>query len=130
MKTLIIHYMVRFIHWYPVKFNFSDFANREEAISSVEDSIELIVDCYSKDTLLDNYLDQETIDSLRFILNDISEGIIKWCRIANFHANSLAESTCSSPFLALRSTKASAGNHKQILPDINNKKLHIIIALS
>ena len=51
--------------------------DREEAISSVEDSIELIVDCYSKDTLLDNYLDQETIDRLRFILNDISEGIIK-----------------------------------------------------
>ena len=60
-----------------MKFNFSDFANREEAISSVEDSIELIVDCYSKDSLLDNYLDQETIDRLRFILNDISEGIIK-----------------------------------------------------
>lgn len=60
-----------------MKFNFSDFANREEAISSVEESIELIVDCYSKDSLLDNYLDQETIDKLRFILNDISEGIIK-----------------------------------------------------
>ena len=60
-----------------MKFNFSDFANREEAIASVEDSIELIVDCYSKDSLLDNYLDQETIDRLRFILNDISEGIIK-----------------------------------------------------
>ncbi len=60
-----------------MKFNFSDFADREEAISSVEDSIELIVDCYSKDSLLDNYLDQETIDKLRFILNDISEGIIK-----------------------------------------------------
>ena len=59
-----------------MKFNFSDFANREEAISSVEESIELIVDCYSKDSLLDNYLDQETIDKLRFILNDISEGII------------------------------------------------------
>tara|TARA_B100000497_G_C7498790_1_gene304721 strand:- start:319 stop:501 length:183 start_codon:yes stop_codon:yes gene_type:complete len=60
-----------------MKFNFSDFADREKAISSVEDSIELIVDCYSKDSLLDNYLDQETIDRLRFILNDISEGIIK-----------------------------------------------------
>ena len=51
--------------------------DREEAISSVEDSIELIVDCYSKDSLLDNYLDDETVDKLRFILNDISEGIIK-----------------------------------------------------
>ncbi|MAO23701.1 MAG: hypothetical protein CMJ25_23380 [Phycisphaerae bacterium] len=60
-----------------MKFNFSDFADREEAISSIENSIELIVDCYSKDSLLDNYLDQETIDKLRFILNDISEGIIK-----------------------------------------------------
>ena len=60
-----------------MKFNFSDFVDREEAISSVEDSIELIVDCYSKDALLDNYLDQEIIDRLRFILNDISEGIIK-----------------------------------------------------
>ncbi|AKN59966.1 hypothetical protein WB44_01180 [Synechococcus sp. WH 8020] len=60
-----------------MKFNFSDFVDREEAISSVEDPIELIVDCYSKDTLLDSYLDQETIDRLRFILNDISEGIIK-----------------------------------------------------
>jgi len=60
-----------------MKFNFSDFANREEAISSVEESIELIVDCYSKDSLLDNYLDEETIDKLRFILNDISEGNIK-----------------------------------------------------
>jgi hypothetical protein len=60
-----------------MKFNFSDFADREEAISSVEDSIELIVDCYSKDSLLDNYLDDETVDKLRFILNDISEGIIK-----------------------------------------------------
>jgi hypothetical protein len=60
-----------------MKFNFSDFANREEAISLVEESIELIVDCYSKDSLLDNYLDEETIDKLRFILNDISEGIIK-----------------------------------------------------
>jgi hypothetical protein len=59
-----------------MKFNFSDFADREEAISSIENSIELIVDCYSKDSLLDNYLDQETIDKLRFILNDISEGII------------------------------------------------------
>ncbi len=39
--------------------------------------MELIVDRYSKDTLLVNYLDQETIDRLRFILNDISEGIIK-----------------------------------------------------
>ena len=39
-----------------MKFNFSD---REEAISSIEDSIELIVDCYSKDSLLDNYLDDE-----------------------------------------------------------------------
>ena len=56
-----------------MKFNFSD---REEAISSIEDSIELIVDCYSKDSLLDNYLDDETVDKLRFILNDISEGII------------------------------------------------------
>ena len=60
-----------------MKFNFSDFADREEAISSVEDSIELIVDCYSKDSLLDNYLDDEKVDKLRFILNDISEGIIK-----------------------------------------------------
>ena len=60
-----------------MKFNFADFADREEAISSVEDSIELIVDCYSKDSLLDNYLDQETMGKLRFILNDISEGIIK-----------------------------------------------------
>lgn len=60
-----------------MKFNFSDFSDREEAISSVEDSIKLIVDCYSKDSLLDNYLDQETIDKLRFILNDISEGNIK-----------------------------------------------------
>tara|TARA_B100001094_G_scaffold161055_1_gene155775 strand:- start:561 stop:743 length:183 start_codon:yes stop_codon:yes gene_type:complete len=60
-----------------MKFNFSDFADREEAISSVEDSIELIVDCYSKDSLLHNYLDDETVDKLRFILNDISEGIIK-----------------------------------------------------
>ena len=59
-----------------MKFNFSDFADREEAISSIEDSIELIVDCYSKDSLLDNYLDDETVDKLRFILNDISEGII------------------------------------------------------
>jgi len=56
-----------------MKFNFSD---REEAISSIEDSIELIVDCYAKDSLLDNYLDDETVDKLRFILNDISEGII------------------------------------------------------
>ena len=60
-----------------MKFIFSDFVDREEAISSVEDSIELIVDCYSKDSLLDNYLDDETVDKLRFILNDISEGIIK-----------------------------------------------------
>ena len=60
-----------------MKFNFSDFADREEAISQVEDSIELIVDCYSKDSLLHNYLDDETVDKLRFILNDISEGIIK-----------------------------------------------------
>jgi len=60
-----------------MKFNFSDFVDREEAISSIEDSIELIVDCYSKDSLLDNYLDDETVDKLRFILNDISEGIIK-----------------------------------------------------
>ena len=56
-----------------MKFNFSD---RKEAISSIESSIELIVDCYSKDSLLDNYLDDETVDKLRFILNDISEGII------------------------------------------------------
>lgn len=54
-----------------------DFANREEAVSSVYDSVSLIVDCYSKDSILDNYLDQETIDKLRFILNDIGEGIIK-----------------------------------------------------
>ena len=54
-----------------------DFISREDAVSSVYDSVSLIVDCYSKDSMLDNYLDQETIDKLRFILNDISEGIIK-----------------------------------------------------
>ena len=71
-----------------MKFNFSDFADREEAISSVEDSIELIVDCYSKDSLLDNYLDDETVDKLRFILNDISEGIIKQNQFAIRHTTS------------------------------------------
>ncbi len=60
-----------------MKFNFADFANREKAISSVEDPVELIDDCYSKDALLGNYLDQEIVDRLRFILNDISEGIVK-----------------------------------------------------
>lgn len=54
-----------------------DFAKREDAIESIYNSISLIVDCYSRDSILDNYLDQETIDKLRFILNDIEEGVIK-----------------------------------------------------
>jgi hypothetical protein len=57
-----------------MKFHFD---KREDAIASMYDSISLIVDCYSKDSMLDNYLDQETIDKLRFVLNDIAEGIIK-----------------------------------------------------
>ena len=47
-----------------------------------------------------------------------------------FSCKTQAESARSLPFLALLSTKASAGNQKQILLAINNKKLHIMIALS
>lgn len=52
------------------------FESRDNAVAAVYDATKLIVDCYNTDTMLDNYLDQETIDRLRFIINDISEGKI------------------------------------------------------
>lgn len=53
------------------------FESRADAVEAVYDATKLIVDCFSTDTMLDNYLDQEMIDKLRFIINDISEGKIQ-----------------------------------------------------
>ena len=53
------------------------FKSRGDAVAAVYDATKLIVDCYNTDTMLDNYVDQETIDKLRFIINDISEGKIQ-----------------------------------------------------
>ena len=53
------------------------FASRDDALATVYDAARLIVNCYNTDIMLENYLDQETIDKPRFILNDISEDIIK-----------------------------------------------------
>lgn len=55
----------------------SSFPTREHAVAAIYDAAMLIVDFYNTDTILDNYLDQETIDKLRFIINDISEGKIQ-----------------------------------------------------
>ena len=52
------------------------FTSRENAVAAVYDAAKLLVDCYNADTMIDNYVDQETIDKLRFIINDISEGKI------------------------------------------------------
>lgn len=53
------------------------FKTRDDAVAAVYDAAKLIVDCYNTDTMIDNYVDQETIDKLRLIINDISEGIIQ-----------------------------------------------------
>lgn len=53
------------------------FTSRDDAVAAVYDAVKLLVDCYNTDTMIDNYVDQETIDKLRFIINDISEGKIQ-----------------------------------------------------
>jgi hypothetical protein len=53
------------------------FTSRDDAVAAVYDAAKLLVDCYNTDTMIDNYVDQETIDKLRFIINDISEGKIQ-----------------------------------------------------
>jgi hypothetical protein len=54
-----------------------EFKSREDAVAAVCDAAKLLVDCYNADTMIDNYVDQETIDKLRFIINDIGEGKIR-----------------------------------------------------
>ena len=54
-----------------------EFASRDDAIAAVHDAAKLLVDCCNADAMIDNCVDQETIDKLRFIVNDISEGKIQ-----------------------------------------------------
>ena len=53
------------------------FTSRDNAVAAVYDAAKLLVDCYNTDTMIDNYVDQETIDKLRLIINDINEGNIQ-----------------------------------------------------